>query len=447
MAPDAILVQEMISAAALDQFVSILNNAPDSPGDWAAAPFIDGPDTDNSFVYRTSKLELLDTVVVARGGPSPNHPRDVNRYDVRLIGYASDEALLSLYSSHMKAGSGGSDQSRRLLEAREIRDDAEALDPPRHFVLGGDFNIQSSSQAAYTELTGAQADNRGRLRDPINTPGDWNNNSSFRFVHTQDPSGAGGMDDRHDQILTAYSLTDGDGMDYIGIAGLPYTPTTWNDPDHSYRSWGNDGSTFNTSIRSEGNEMVGPAIADALKQIASGGGHLPVFLDLMVPARAGADGVLDFGQVIEGEIAALVFEAGNAGDVTLWGPQGIGALHYQFETPPPFSTDAGPFTDEAGGTLNQHAVMLDTSEPGVYEATLLLISNDPEFPALPITLLAEVVADCIADWNADGTVNTLDFLAFLNDWTARNPRADLNDDGTVNTLDFLEFLNVWVAGC
>lgn len=54
---------------------------------------------------------------------------------------------------------------------------------------------------------------------------------------------------------------------------------------------------------------------------------------------------------------------------------------------------------------------------------------------------------CLADFNADGTVNTQDFLAFLNAWVAGDPRADWNHDGTINTQDFLAYLNAWSAGC
>lgn len=54
---------------------------------------------------------------------------------------------------------------------------------------------------------------------------------------------------------------------------------------------------------------------------------------------------------------------------------------------------------------------------------------------------------CAADFNNDGTVNTLDFLAFLNAFNAADPAADFNGDGTVNTLDFLAFLNAFNAGC
>jgi hypothetical protein len=54
---------------------------------------------------------------------------------------------------------------------------------------------------------------------------------------------------------------------------------------------------------------------------------------------------------------------------------------------------------------------------------------------------------CPPDLNADGELNTLDFLAFLNLWAAGDPTADWNQDGNINTLDFLAYLNAWATGC
>ncbi len=54
---------------------------------------------------------------------------------------------------------------------------------------------------------------------------------------------------------------------------------------------------------------------------------------------------------------------------------------------------------------------------------------------------------CIADWNADGTVNTLDFIGFLNAYAASDPCADADGNGAVNSIDVLTFLNAFVAGC
>lgn len=296
MAPDILIGEEFISSTAVSNFLSILNNAPGSPGDWAAADFVNGPDTDSALFYRQSKVFLATDLspngvtVVSTGSAPPNHPRHIMRYDVRIQGFATPEATIAIYASHMKAGSTSDDQIRRLDEAIKIRDDAETLPAGWSFLVGGDFNIQESSQAAYQELVGSQTNNDGRFFDPINTPGSWNNNFAFRFVHTQDPSTAtGGMDDRLDFILVSQNLIDNMGMDYIGDASIPYSTLTWDDPNHSYRAWGNDGTSFNSSLTVVGNQMVGATIAQALVDSATVGGHLPVFMDFVIPdIQAGA---------------------------------------------------------------------------------------------------------------------------------------------------------------
>ncbi|MCW5775065.1 MAG: agmatine deiminase family protein [Phycisphaeraceae bacterium] len=54
---------------------------------------------------------------------------------------------------------------------------------------------------------------------------------------------------------------------------------------------------------------------------------------------------------------------------------------------------------------------------------------------------------CPADFNGDTVVNTLDFVAFLNAFSAGHASADFNGDTVVNTLDFVAFLNAFTAGC
>lgn len=52
-----------------------------------------------------------------------------------------------------------------------------------------------------------------------------------------------------------------------------------------------------------------------------------------------------------------------------------------------------------------------------------------------------------ADFNEDGAINTLDFLAFLAAYSAGDPSADYNGDGVINTLDFLAYLNDYSNPC
>ncbi len=467
LAPDVLIGQEFLSATAVTAFLSALNTAPGSPGDWAAATFVDGPDTDSAFFYRTGKVTLVASQVIAFGSSSAsNQPRHTMRYDFRPIGYTAPAATIGAYSVHMKAGSASSDQSRRLIEAQRIRDNAEGdftggpgLPSGYAFLVAGDFNIQSASQAAYQELVGSQAENAGRFFDPIATPGSWNNNGDYRIVHTQDPVGAGGMDDRHDQILVSATLTNGTGLSYVGNHLIPYSTTTWNDPNHSYRSWGNDGTTFDLAMKIAGNTMVGPAIAQALANCANGAGHLPVVMDVRVPATAAATTTIDFGTLNVGDSAAESLLVWNSANATLWSVSGIDGLDYSMVATPGFAVPAGPFSDAAGGASNSHVVTMDTSTPGMKSGTITITTDGPDQPTLIVTLLGEVVddAECPSDVNGDGESNVLDFLDFFDAFgqcenmpgpcIIAGVDADFNGDTSVDVLDFLDFFDAFGTGC
>jgi hypothetical protein len=117
-APDILTVQEVLSAAALAEMVTILNTAPGSPGDWAAATYVNGADTESVFLYRTSKVTFVQQKTIAVGSSDTNNqPRNTYRYDIRPVGYSAvPAASLALYSVHLKAGSASSDNARRLVE-------------------------------------------------------------------------------------------------------------------------------------------------------------------------------------------------------------------------------------------------------------------------------------------------------------------------------------------
>ena len=300
MSPDLFCGQEFQNAAASVTFKNMLNSAPGSPGDWAVAPFTAAgeafPDTNSAFFYRTSKFTFLQTVLVATGSSATtNQPRNTYRYDVRLKGFINNAPELSCYSVHLKAQeSGSTDDARRLVETTNIRNNAVALSGAnQYYLFAGDTNITTSSAAEYQKLVGplTGADpNAGRFYDPINTPGSWNNNAAYKIVLTQEPSTQ--MDDRHDQILLCSKLLDNVGFDYVYNNGgtlisnftpVAYSTGTWNDLRHSYRCWGNDGTTYNVPIKTAGNSMVGQTIAEALIFTVLTGGHLPVFLDLKLP--------------------------------------------------------------------------------------------------------------------------------------------------------------------
>ena len=61
------------------------------------------------------------------------------------------------------------------------------------------------------------------------------------------------MDSRYDFILLNEKLTNGRGFDSIGHPTTPYSTVTWNDPAHSDRAWGKDGTSFNNPLTIAGN--------------------------------------------------------------------------------------------------------------------------------------------------------------------------------------------------
>jgi endonuclease/exonuclease/phosphatase family metal-dependent hydrolase len=443
-APDVIGVQEVSSQASLNELVTILNAASGSPGDWAAGPFESSPDSNQVLVYRTTKVQVVRGLTIAVADPgTTGQPRDTRRFDIRPVGFTSNAASVGIYVSHLKADS--SSNARRLVETIRIRDNAEGLDTNptdpagspsdglpagMNFIALGDFNVQSSTQTAYQELVGSQTNNNGRFFDPINTPGSWNNNSTFRFVHTQDPiGGTGGMDDRLDFILVSASLRNNSGLDYIGSHTLPYSSSTWNDTNHSYRCWGNDGSNYGGSIRVNQsgipNAMVGALIAQDLIDVSTtAGGHLPVYLDLRVPALASVSvPSINFGTVAAGSTATVNITVGNGTNPVIFG-NGIENLSYSIGTPsaPQFSAPVGAYSDAPGGGSNVHTITLNTNTAGTYNGTLTLTTNDPDRPTIVISLTGTV-----------GTVN-------------QPPVANAGPDQTVTDTDGDGFVGVTLDG-
>lgn len=77
----------------------------------------------------------------------------------------------------------------------------------------------------------------------------------------------------------------------------------------------------------------------------------------------------------------------------------------------------------------------------------LLLNAMVDGASLDFTLGATLVADGVrqernpADWNNDGIVNSLDFMAFMVDFFTLN--ADFNSDGKTNSQDFYDFINAY----
>jgi choice-of-anchor B domain-containing protein len=74
-----------------------------------------------------------------------------------------------------------------------------------------------------------------------------------------------------------------------------------------------------------------------------------------------------------------------------------------------------------------------------------IIVNDRAFGLFVLDVIGD--DDCSADFNGDGNLDILDFIAFQNAFTSADPGADCDDNGALNILDFVCFQGLFQAGC
>ncbi len=389
---DILAVQEAQDLTAMSQFKTGVLDVIE-PGQWAIAPFFNDPSMsfNQGLFYRTSAVTVVEADTLG------NYPRDISWFRLRPTGYSSSEAELVVFVTHFKASTGY--ETDRYEEAQRLR-----LFMNTHFPAGtnmlvcGDFNVYTSTEPAYIELTESQANNTGRVQDPINTPGSWHNSYTYRYVHTQstrtgyltpnDGGSTGGMDDRFDFVLPTYSLADGEKLDQLA---------------NTYTAYGQDGLHFNSDINaSPTNAAVGQTIADALQRSSD---HLPIFMDFQVPAIVSADASLAFGTVIVGATAEQTLTVENVATAP------ADDLDYSLVAPVGFTVPGGPFQDATGGGGNLHTVAMLTTTAGSKGGNLVIGSDDVDHPGVNVALSGTVKRHADPSLSALTAVlaDTLDF--------------------------------------
>ena len=302
--PDIIVAQEVLSQTAVNEFVSQVLLQVSS--DYDAGLFVNGPDTDNAIFFKSSIFSFVTN------NPIQTALRDINEF---VLVHDATGDTLRIYSLHLKASQGSTNEQKRAVEVDSLRKVTDALHPDAYFIVAGDFNIYRSSEQAYQKIL--DQTNSGYFLDPIDSPGDWHNNSSFASIHTQSPrtrqfgGGAnGGMDDRFDMILISQSISDLGGISYLL---------------DSYTTYGNDGNHFNDSINALPNMVVSQEIADAIHYASD---HIPLFatfqFDQTVPVElssfsASAEGNrITLNWVTASELNNYGFEILRSIDVNRW---------------------------------------------------------------------------------------------------------------------------------
>ncbi len=386
---DVVVSQEMTGTGTnppgLSDFVNnVLNTL--EPGQWAAAPFYNGNDTDNALFYKPSKVQILGSWAFY---PNPaTNLRFVTVWRLKPVGYSASAAEFRVYSCHLKASQGF--ESARFAEAVGLRDSMNAMPPGTHALLCGDFNIYTSTEAAYGRLIESEADNDGRVFD-TQPAGNWHNSGSFASIHTQCPClnncpagfgfSGGGMDDRFDMLLPTYTFTNG--------TGLQILPAT-------YRPIGNDGLHFNLDINSGPVIPEGQVFADALVRASD---HLPVRVDIQLPAKIDVTpGVIAFGSVLIGASASQNLSVTNPATSP------ADNLDYSLAVGSGFVAPAGNFSLVPGAPAALHAIAMSTAAEGVKAGTVAVSSDAVDAPTTNVAVSGTVLRHAVPSLDGVTTV-------------------------------------------
>ena len=255
--PDILVVQELESQAGQNIILSQILNY--NSNEYQAVPFVDGYDMDNSLFYKYDKILLLGSIQIRTG------LRDISQYDLLF-----SNIYFEIYSVHLKASEGTINENKRLRDATTLRNHLNQLSPNTNFLVVGDFNFYRSSEPGFIELTENQANDNGRLFDPINKLGDWHINAFFSKIHTQSTrfsgfgdGAGGGLDDRFDLVLVSSSIMSPGGMFILS---------------NTYNAYGNDGEHLDDSVNYWFNNAVSMDIANSLYEASD---HLPVYADFV----------------------------------------------------------------------------------------------------------------------------------------------------------------------
>ena len=387
---DVVIAQELYSSAGIDSFrLNVLNVL--EPGQWSSAPYTAGPESNNMFLYKPAKVAFLGQRAFF---VSSDMTRYVNEYRLKPVGYSADAAELRIYSVHLKAGT--TDAAQRLREATGLRDTMNNVPPGTHCIITGDFNIYTSTESGFQKFLESQLDNDGRVYDPLNAVGTWQDNAAFASIHTQCPSttvyrpsasySGGGLDDRFDLFLPTYNLKDGTGIELLAS---------------TYKPVGNDGLHLNLSITDPPILPADTAYARALWYASD---HLPIRVDIQLPAKLTTDATLAFGSVIVGALA-------QSRDLTVSNPAVAPAdsLNCTFAAPADFGAP-GPLAVAAGGSAVT-PVAMSAASAGLKSGNLTISSDAPDSPTTLVGLSGTVLdhAQASLDSLAAVVADTLDF--------------------------------------
>lgn len=224
----------------------------------------------NMLFYNSDLLTLYTQDILTEDLNGDPLVRYIDIYRLFYKGNLPDDDTIYIdhVVAHLKAANTAADILERTKETAAVMHYLETHQMKSNRLISGDFNVKTSNEDAFQNLINP-SNSSLRFNDPINQPGDWNNNSNFTHIHTQSThtSGScfstGGFDDRFDFVLISNAIKGNE-------SGLRYI-------NGSYKAIGQDGNLFNQAMPTTGTGTVNATISSALYNLSD---HLPVYMEL-----------------------------------------------------------------------------------------------------------------------------------------------------------------------
>lgn len=307
----------------------------------------------NMLYYDSRKMTLSFWVSL------PTTYRDINIYTFYFENDAlqnGDTVYLTCIVMHLKAGNTDSDASDRTAMAQTLMNFLNNFNENTNYLVMGDFNLYSSSEGAYQQLTNHPNANI-RFYDFINKSGDWSNNQYFSLYHTQSTHSnsncfiGGGLDDRFDFILgNINTITGAKGFKYLA---------------NSYTTLGQDGLHFNKGLLDSPTNTTVPS--NVLNALYGNSDHLPIISKFIVDNTLSiSDYSLPINYyMIDNKLYINFINPSNA-DIS------IKVLDMQ---------GRNVFTDQIPSNMQQYVLDMNNYNKGVY---LIDIFNNTDFTSFKI---------------------------------------------------------------
>ena len=231
----------------------------------------------NTIFYNSNKLRIKEHIPKSFYYAGLEKVFNVYKfyYNAEDLETTNDTAYIYCLVAHLKAGSYPENETQRAYETSVIMDYFESIGEEGNYLVMGDFNLYTPTETAFQNLINPE-NNIYSFYDPADQIGEWSSNYDYRYYHTQsthssgDCYSGGGMDDRFDFILASNYIMNGNNhFQYI---------------TDSYKTIGQDGSSYNSSLNTSSNSVVPANVAQALYKMSD---HLPVYLELKIDQNQG----------------------------------------------------------------------------------------------------------------------------------------------------------------